>query len=252
VTPINDISGEDTKAGETPMNLSIERAANMLGLFSVDRPELTLAELTDGLGSSKATTHRYALALRRTGLLRWNAETLRYAVGARIIELASVAMASLPVLDIAVPHMERLSAEFDQTLVLSIWDGDEPLILRVVDKTDRLVTINVRPGGRMRREASAQGRLFVAFTSTNDRDGSPLPEGILNRIRETHVSVFTSEGAGFRAVAAPIFQGGKVAATLGVVGLINAVPDEDTSDLATALKGAAEVISGALAYTPQD
>jgi IclR family pca regulon transcriptional regulator len=232
------------------MILSIERAANMLGLFSVDRPELTLGELTEGLSTSRATTHRYALALRRTGLLRWNAETLRYAVGARIIELASVAMASLPVLDIAVPHMERLSAQFNQTLVLSIWDGDEPLILRVVDKTDRLVTINVRPGGRMRRDWSAQGRLFLAFTSSNEVGDSAVPEEVLERIRLTHVSVYTSEGAGFRAVAAPIFQGGKVAATLGVVGLINAVSDDDTSDLAMALKTAAEGISDALAFTP--
>ena len=234
------------------MNQSVERAASLLNVFSVDRPELTLAEIAERLGTGRATTHRYAMALRRMGLLRWNAETHRYAVGAHIIELASVAMAGLPVLNGAVPYMERLSAEFKQTCVLSILDGDEPLILRVVDKTNRLVTINVRPGGRMRRETSAQGRVFVAFGSSRDLNGPQLSESILERIRQTHIAVYTSEELGYRAVAAPIFHGGEVAATLGIVGLINAVPDADTSELAIALKSAGKAISDTLSFTTSD
>lgn len=236
--------------GETPMNLSVERAARMLSLFSLETPELTLGQITEALGTSRATTHRYALALRRTGLLRLDANTLRYTVGPRIIELASVAIASLPVLDIALPHMERLSAAFNQTLVLSIWDGDAALILRVVDRTSRLVTINVRSGGRMSRYASAQGRLFVAFDPQIEVDEAKLPGALLDRIRETHVSVYASDTDGFRAVAAPIFQDGKVAATLGVVGLSHTVSGEDTSELASELKRTARLISGELKHAP--
>ena len=51
-------------------NQSIERAARLLGFFSVEQPELSLAELTARLGTSRATTHRYLTALRRAGLVR--------------------------------------------------------------------------------------------------------------------------------------------------------------------------------------
>jgi IclR family pca regulon transcriptional regulator len=234
------------------MNLSVERAVNMLNLFSLETPERTLGEMTEALGTSRATTHRYALALRRTGMLRWDAETLRYTVGPRIIGLASVALANLPVIDLALPHMERLSTEFDQTVVLSIWDGDRPLVLRAVDRTERVVTVNVRSGRRMSTYESSQGRIFLAFNSNIEVDESRLPEGILDRIRETHVSVYVSDGDNFRAVAAPILQDGKASATLGVVGLSSTVPAEDTSDLATALKRAASLISAELDGEPPD
>ena len=44
---------------------SVERAAKLLGFFTVGRPRLTLSEITARLGVSKATAHRYAMVLRR-------------------------------------------------------------------------------------------------------------------------------------------------------------------------------------------
>ena len=58
--------------GDSPVNQSVERAVRILGFFSAEQPELTLSELTARLGTSKATTHRYTLALRRVGLLRYD------------------------------------------------------------------------------------------------------------------------------------------------------------------------------------
>jgi DNA-binding IclR family transcriptional regulator len=57
---------------EAPINQSVERAVRLLGFFSAEEPELTLPQLTERLGTSRATTHRYAMALRRVGLLRYD------------------------------------------------------------------------------------------------------------------------------------------------------------------------------------
>ncbi|MBD0318595.1 MAG: helix-turn-helix domain-containing protein, partial [Thermoleophilia bacterium] len=72
---------------QAPVNQSVERAARLLALFSVEEPELSLAEVTARLGTSRATAHRYATALRRVGLLR--ATPAGYTLGPRVVELAA-------------------------------------------------------------------------------------------------------------------------------------------------------------------
>jgi hypothetical protein len=76
---------------DAPVNQSVERAMRLLGFFSAEEPELTLAQLTTRLGASKPTTHRYTLALRRTGLLRFDATRGVYSLGVRLVELAAAA-----------------------------------------------------------------------------------------------------------------------------------------------------------------
>ena len=103
---------------EPPVNQSVERAARMLELFSVDEPELTLSQITSRMGLTKATAHRYATALRHAGLMR--ASNGVYTLGPRIVELAAAALAGLGVIRIADPHLRRLVNDTGQTAVLSV------------------------------------------------------------------------------------------------------------------------------------
>src|SRR4029079_17987734 len=134
---------------EAPINQSVERAVRLLGFFSAEEPELTPPQLTERLGTARATTHRYAMALRRVGLLRYDAAGGIYSLGPRIVELAATALSGLRIIRIAGPHMERLAADLNETVVLSIWDGESPIVVRVADNTDRLVHIVVRTGSRL-------------------------------------------------------------------------------------------------------
>src|SRR5919204_3787144 len=104
------------RASDAPVNQSVERAVRFLGLFSAEEPELTLAQITSRLGTSKATTHRYALALRQVGLLRYDAAAAVYSLGPRIVELAATALAGLRIIKVAGPTMERLVSELNETV----------------------------------------------------------------------------------------------------------------------------------------
>jgi DNA-binding IclR family transcriptional regulator len=229
---------------EAPINQSVERAVRLLGFFSAEDPELTLPQLTERLGTSRATTHRYAMALRRVGLLRYEPASGVYSLGPRIVELAATALSGLRIIRIAGPHMERLAAELNETVVLSIWDGESPIVVRVADNTDRVVHIIVRTGSRLDRRTSAQGKAFLAFT-----DGAgELDPGELQRIVDTHVSVNTQTEDGIRAIATPVFQDRDVIATMAVVGTIAQLPEGETSVLALRLRSAAEELSAELGF----
>jgi IclR family pca regulon transcriptional regulator len=229
-----------TVRDQAPVNQSVERAAQLLGLFSVDEPELTLAEITTRLGTSKATAHRYATALRRAGLLRWNGGA--YTLGPRIVELAATALAGLRIIKVAGPYLERLVAEVNETAVLSIWDGEAPVVVRVDDNTDRLVRINVRTGSRLPMD-SAQGKVFAAFLHRE-------PE--LEDVRETGLAFNERIVEGIAALASPVFQGEEIVATMALVGTSASVTADASSEAARALREASAGLSAELGFLPPE
>jgi IclR family pca regulon transcriptional regulator len=228
---------------ETPVNQSVERAVRLLGFFSPEEPELTLADLTRRLGTSRATTHRYALALRRVGLLRFDAGAGVYSLGPRIVELAATALAGLRIVKVAGPHMERLNADLNETVVLSIFDGESPVVVRVDDNTDRIVRILVRTGARL-PPTSAQGKVFLAFA----QGGEGLDRSELEMIRSSRVAINSQVVEGIRAIATPVFQDREVAAAMAVVGTIPSIPEDPDSKLAARLRDAAGQLSSELGF----
>jgi DNA-binding IclR family transcriptional regulator len=228
-----------------PINQSVERAAAMLSYFTVDEPELTLAQLTGRLGTSRATTHRYAMALRRVGLLRYDSSRAVYTLGPRIVELATSALAGLRIIKVAGPYMERLVDEVNETVVLSIWDGEAPVVVRVDDNTDRLVRINVRTGSRLPPETSAQGKIFAAFGGGNG-DGGAEGAGIRRAGMASNAMVVE----GICAIAVPVFQGEELVAAMAIVGTTASVQTDPSAAMCRHLRDTAAALSTELGFVP--
>jgi DNA-binding IclR family transcriptional regulator len=222
---------------DAPVNQSVERAARLLGFFTPEEPALTLADLTARLGASRATTHRYTLALRRVGLIRYDPGTATYALGPRAVELAAAALAG--------PTMERLLAAANETVVLSVSDGGAPVVVRVEDNTDRLVRIVVRTGARLPRETSAQGKVFCAFGAGGEAD---LDAAELATIRRTRIATNSQLVQGIRAIATPVFQDREAVAALALVGTTASIPDDPAAPLARLLVEAAATLSAELGF----
>jgi DNA-binding IclR family transcriptional regulator len=223
--------------GEAPINQSIERAARLLGLFSIDEPKLPLSQLSARLGTSKATTYRYASALRRSGLLR--ASPRGYALGPRVVELASIALAGLHVVAVSSPFLERLVMTLNETAVLSVWDGEAPVVVRSLDNTDRIVHIGVRTGTRLTPE-SAQAQIFRAFLQPDDHD----PD--LEQIRRDRVCYRAGIVDAIAVLAAPVLQRDAIVATMALVGTVGTIPEGPHSKMAVQLRDTAAALSAEL------
>jgi DNA-binding IclR family transcriptional regulator len=225
--------------GSVPAIQSVERAAMMLGLFTVEEPQLTLGELTARMEMSKATVHRYATALRDAGLLRQTGGV--YTLGPRVVELASAALAGLAVVAVAGPYLERLVAETGETAVLSVWDGEAPVVVRVDANTSRLVRIVVTTGSRLPLD-SAQGKVFRAFMDP-EAGGAEIED-----VRRRRVAHYGAVVEGIGALAAPVFQGPEIAATLALVGTAASIGPDPDAPLARALREAADALSTELGF----
>ncbi|MDQ1050927.1 IclR family transcriptional regulator [Streptomyces sp. V4I2] len=231
--------GPDTTA---PTIQTVQRAALILGSFTVGKPHMSLNEITARLGASKATAHRYTKALRAANLLRYDERTSLYSLGPQVLTLAAAARAGLPIVAAAEPYMEELVRRIDETIVLSVWDGESPTVVRSVDNTAHMVRISVRVGSRLDLTSSAQGRIFLTFLPPDQvptlprsvRKSSELTEE-LTAIRQHGLSVNSPAINGVRTIAAPIFEGDTISGTLAVVGTTATVPDDVKSPMAQAL-----------------
>lgn len=230
----------------TPSIQSVERAATMLGFFTVARPRLSLSELTTRLGMSKATAHRYAMALRRVNLLRYDPGSGEYALGPQVLVLAAAARAGLSIISAAGPLMQDLVRQVNETVVLSIWDGEAPVVVHVDDSTDRVIRISVEVGSRLERFGSAQGRVFCAFLPEATVPGlsdelarSDTLSGELQRIRDTGVGFNVSDRYGVRTAAAPVFADGEIIAVMALVSTTVSLPGSRTSPVTKALMATA-------------
>lgn len=231
---------------------SVERAAALLGLFSANETELTLSEIASRLSMSRATAHRYCVSLRGTGLLHYDSSSNVYSLGPRIIELGTAAMNGLGILRVAGPYLDRLVSLTNETAVMSIWDGQAPVVVRVYEATNRLVTLSVRVGLRLPVFSSAQGKVYLAFSANARRFHRSEPElkrlePELRRIRQKGVAALAGGVMpGIGVVAAPVFQGDEVAGTLALVGMAHTISEDPDSELAGRLREIAAELSDAL------
>lgn len=239
----------DAEPKALPVIQAVERAATMLAAFTPQRPRITLGEITAALGTSKATAHRYTKALRDVNLIRFDAGESLYSLGPQVLTLAAAARAGLPVIKSAEAYMEQLLREVRETVVLSVWDGESPIVVATNDNTEQVARVTVRVGARLSPTASAQGRVFCAFLPEDDvpmlrteLQSNPEFAEELERIRATFVSVKSPVVNGLRTLSAPVFSGGRVVAALAVVATSVSVNGDIDRHIA-ALKRTAENLS---------
>lgn len=207
---------------EAPIQ-SIKRASMVLGLFESGRSDLNLNQITELLGFNRATAHRYCMALRAIGMLRYSPDTGTYGLGARVIELGTLALQAHPVTGKADPYLHDLVERVKQTALLSVWDGFAPVVARVNDNTGKNVRISVRAGNRLPTLDTAQGRIYLAYSaSIREQFGGRATAGdmgpALSKIRDDGYDT-GSITPGMLTVAVPVGSGDSVIATLAVIGM---------------------------------
>ena len=248
---------KDRNNGESAIQ-SVARAAHILGFFTVGRPRRSLSEITARLGVSRATAHRYTVALRQANLLRFDPATNEYTLGPQVLTLSAAAGAGLPIVAIAGPHMEALVRKVNETVVLSIWDGEAPIVVRADDNPERLVRISIHTGARLTPFKSSQGRVFCAFLPETEVAGlrralrrEPGLAAAVKRIRKEGIAEASEVEPGIRALAAPVYQGDHCIAAVAIVGTTSSVPESTSSPMARALIATASQLSRDFGALPE-
>ena len=141
---------------------AVRRAVDILKLFTLAEPTLSLQVISDRLRLAPPTAHRVIQTLEEEGLLSRVTDTDLYRLGPLLPILATRAMAHYPIRRVATPYMRRLAYDYEHTMVLMRYEAGSVIYLDSVEGTRPLILM-LRPGSRIAAHCVASGRASLAY-----------------------------------------------------------------------------------------
>ena len=138
------------------------RAVRLLKLFTNERPEMSLAEISRASGLNKTTTHRLLRALQSESLIDRNPATSAYSLGAGLMALGVQALASSDLRRRVRPVLRTLARETGETATLEVPFEDSMLILDEV-AGNHVIGAAGNIGTRWPIHATSTDKAWLAF-----------------------------------------------------------------------------------------
>jgi len=249
---------------------SIERCFTLLGYLSLPDSFFTLEDLTQKTGYNKTTCFRFLKTMRRLGLVEQSPVKKTYQLGPTMVSLGLRALKGMNLRQAALPEMQKLRDETEETVNLSLLSGPEIIFIERV-MSDYLVNANINVGDRLPVYCASMGKAILAFMSETHaeeiisqlefkaRTGRTItsPASLrkeLAQIRARGYALNNEElERGLRAVAAPIIgYSGEAFAAINIAWATARHPSRRTfSDFAGKVVAAAEKISLAMGFSCQ-
>jgi IclR family pca regulon transcriptional regulator len=245
---------------------ALARGLSVIRCFGKESPELSLAEISQSAGLTRATARRFLLTLESLGYVSTNGKLFRLTVKA--LELGYSYLSSLPFWETALPPMQRLVDRLNESCSLGVLDGtDVAYVLNV--PPNHLMNLHVQPGTRLPAYATSMGRVLLADLSSSELDKvlkqikfkrftsrtvSNRPDllKVLEGVKKRGYAVLDQElEKGLRAISVPVRSGQRVVAAM-TVGAHSARVSESqmTSYVLPTLKLAASEIERTLTLAP--
>lgn len=140
----------------------IDRAADLLDALAASHDPLSLKVLSAETQLHPSTAFRILASLTAHGLVERTGNG-RYQLGVKLLKYATRVHEKVDMLQEAKPLMDWLRAEVDETINLSVREGDEVVyIVRTVP--NRIMRVDQLIGSRAPLHVTAVGKLFLAET----------------------------------------------------------------------------------------
>ncbi|MEC8956557.1 MAG: IclR family transcriptional regulator [Pseudomonadota bacterium] len=231
------------------------RAVRLLKLFSLEKPDLTLTQLSNGANLNKTTTHRLLRALQSENLVQRNSITGRYSLGTGLMALGVQALSSSDLRRRARPILKLLARDTGETAQLEVPVEDGMLILDEV--TGRhVVAATGNIGTSWPMHATSSGKAYIAY----DSDAfDQLPEKFSSLTKNTitekvtmkeHTKLILKRGfsesvdelePGYSCVGTVVFDAlGNIQGALSIGGPTHRMNADRRMELGTVLKRASD------------
>lgn len=150
-----------TRKDDALMVNSVEKAFRVLSAFGRQHQTLNLSQVASETGMDVSAAQRFTHTLARLGFLHKDAQTKRFELTAKTLDLGYHYMRSSRLIDRAMPYLMHLSKETEETVNLTVRDGTEIIFVsrflsRHVLNTDVII------GTRLPAYCTAPGRAMLS------------------------------------------------------------------------------------------
>lgn len=250
---------EKTTSAYRDRNSTSDRTLNILTMFTDERPLLRAGDVVEQLGVARSTAYRYLQTLTSTGFLEDTPGG--YRLGLRIFELARIARQAYGPEEIMRPALERLARETGGTALLTRRSGVRVYCVERAEPPQQHLRLSYERGRPLTFNAGAAGQVLLAWEPPEvsadllARADLPaytahtlttIPEmtGRLAAIREDGIAISEDEvDLDTVNIAAPVWQGGRVTAGIGIVVVGAQIAPEAIQRYVSRVRQAAEIVS---------
>jgi IclR family transcriptional regulator, pca regulon regulatory protein len=145
-------------------SLSVERGLAVLECFTPERPLLGVLEISNELGLSSSTTHRYIATLTRLGYLHRDAQR-KYQLALAVTDLGMSTLGSINLAERARIPLEELRMRCPYTITVAVLDGVEVIYVESMRASGRQSRygLDLDAGTHLPVYCTAAGKLLVAY-----------------------------------------------------------------------------------------
>ncbi|UUX95979.1 IclR family transcriptional regulator C-terminal domain-containing protein [Aquabacterium sp. J223] len=210
----------------------LEKGLAVIEAFDQERPRLTIAEVADRTGLTRAAARRYLITLQHLGFV--SQDRKMFALTAKVLRLSQSYMHSARLPRIVQPELHQLSLTLKEASSAGVLDGNDVLCIAATNG-GRNVSATLQPGTRVPAYCTSNGRVLLAgrpqaeveawvarqrlqsltpFTCT---DPARLAAAVARARADGHACVDQELELGLRTVSVPLIDHrGEVAAALNI------------------------------------
>jgi len=261
--------GQGTKEGNGDSAFVVRALAkglSILSLFDAENREWSLDEIAEQAGLPRMTAYRMIRTMEAAWFLVRDPVTNKYHLGPALLASSYLSEGYAELAGIVRPYLEKLVQETGEAATLAIEVDGVAVSVDMVD-TPRPFRREVAVGRIIGNTASANGKIFAAYKSAEDREvilTQPRPRDTPNTITDPEILAeeldrVAKEGVAYDleernlgtcAVAAPVRdQLGAVIAAISVVSPAGRFGLEEKKNQAEAVKKSAAALSAFLGYS---
>jgi IclR family pca regulon transcriptional regulator len=222
----------DEHSGDPNFMASLARGLRVIRAFSEHRRNLTMAQVSQSTGLSRASVRRCLYTLNRLGYV--GEDNKRFYLRPQVLTLGHAYLSSTPLAVLAQPYLDEVSLALRESCSAAILDGDD-IIYVCRSAENRIMSISLLVGTRLPAYCTSMGQVLLAHLPADELDAYFARVRLIARTDRTITSVaklrkvldkVRSSGhamldqeleVGLRSIAVPVVDGrGNVAAAINV------------------------------------
>lgn len=178
---------------------SVDKTFTIMEQFTVQKPEWSITDLAQEMGSNKSTIYRFLSDMEKRGIMYQNPDSGKYGLGLKLFELGNRVQITSAFTDKTHPILMKVAQNITETVHIAIQkDG----LAYYVDKVEspQGLRLNTNIGMSKPLHATSLGKVLMAFSSSENESPGPTEGGKLEAFTDNTLTDHTQLRSALREI----------------------------------------------------